>query len=97
VRCISPLLALSWPHLPCALKAAIGIVSGHWATRRGRNNALGQRAYARPETVDEAKSVPGGAWEAHSTSLRPFGSFTPRMRKNKNARKDFEHNQGAKR
>src|SRR5262249_47073970 len=32
---------------------------------------------------DEAKSVPGGRGRPHSTSLGPFGSFTPRMRKNK--------------
>jgi hypothetical protein len=25
LRCMSPQLALSWPNLPCALKAAIGI------------------------------------------------------------------------
>jgi hypothetical protein len=54
--------------------------------------------YARPETVRPGEERSGRAWEAHSTSrLGPFGSFTPRMRRNKMRAKDFEHNQGVKR
>ena len=54
VQCKSPLLALNWPHLPCALKAAIGI---------GKRTSGGPRQSAAPRGrikvwVTDGKLVP---------------------------------------
>jgi hypothetical protein len=74
-------MPLSWLNLPCALKAAISAVSGHWAPspvcRAPGAAARVSRPYratrAPPpgpnggvaDSVDDAKAAFRGAWERH--------------------------------
>jgi hypothetical protein len=86
-------------------------VSGRWGNHRlsaaPQGPQQGSRGLSRgpieprtagvSDSIDDAKAAFRTAWEAHSMSLSPFGSFTPRMRKNKMRAKISNINQGAKR
>ena len=51
-------MALSWPNLPCALKAAIGIGKQTLGTPRQSGAPQGPQPYReRPDTLNEAKAA----------------------------------------